>query len=274
MNLLILSPIALKIGALEIHWYGLIIATAALLGVIWAMKEAVKQDIDSDKILDMVLWIAPFALIGARFYYVIFEWPFYASHPEEIIKIWHGGIAIYGGLLAALAVVIIYSKKQKISPWQMLDIATPSVMLGQIIGRWGNFMNQEAFGAVTSHGFLTSLHLPRFIIDQMFIGGQYRQPTFLYESVWNLIGLITILIIRKLGWFKRGDIVLSYVIWYSFGRFFVEGMRTDSLYLFANIRVSQLLSIVLFVGAICIIIYRHNKYELPEYNLQKIANNK
>lgn len=266
MSLLTLNPIAIRLGGLQIHWYGLIIATGAFLGVLWAMHEAEKQGIDSDKIMDMVLWIAPFALIGARFYYVIFEFPFYLAHPEEIIKIWHGGIAIYGGLLAALAVVIIYSRKQKISAWKMLDIAAPSVMLGQIIGRWGNFMNQEAFGAVTSHSFLSGLHLPDFIINQMLITGQYRQPTFLYESMWNLVGLILILIIRKMNMFKQGDVILSYVAWYSFGRFFIEGMRTDSLYIFNTLRVSQVLSMLLFIGAIGVMIYRHKIKKIPQYN--------
>ncbi|GKQ43046.1 prolipoprotein diacylglyceryl transferase [Companilactobacillus sp. RD055328] len=267
-ELLTLNPIAFSFGGLQIHWYGLIIATGAFLGVMWAMNEAQKQNIDSEKIIDMVLWIAPFALIGARLYYVLFELPFYLSHPEEIIKIWHGGIAIYGGLLAALAVVIIFCRRNQISPWKMLDIAAPSVMLGQIIGRWGNFMNQEAFGAVTSHHFLISLHLPDFVINQMLISGQYRQPTFLYESVWNLIGLVIILIIRQRGLFKQGDIILSYVTWYAFGRFFIEGMRTDSLYIFGVFRVSQLLSVVLFFGAIGIMIYRHRTQKLPLYNLK------
>lgn len=269
MSLLTLNPIAFDLGGLQIHWYGLIIATGAFLAVLWAMHEAEKQAIDSENIIDMVLWIAPFALIGARLYYVIFELPFYLSHPEEIIKIWHGGIAIYGGLLAALAVVIIFCRKRNISTWKMLDIAAPSVMLGQIIGRWGNFMNQEAFGAATSGHFLNSLHLPDFIINQMYISGHYRQPTFLYESVWNLIGLIIILILRKKNFFKQGDVVLTYIAWYAFGRFFIEGMRTDSLYIFGIFRVSQVLSIVLFIGAIGIIIYRHKTQKLPQYNINQ-----
>ncbi|MDO1605115.1 prolipoprotein diacylglyceryl transferase [Lactobacillus sp. YT155] len=269
MNLLTINPIAFTLGGLEIHWYGIIIASGAFLAVMWAMHEATKQGINSDKVLDMVLWMAPFALIGARLYYVIFELPFYISHPGEIIKIWHGGIAIYGGLIAALIVIIIYTRKQQISTWQMLDIAAPSVMLGQIIGRWGNFMNQEAYGAVTSKSFLEGLHLPNFIIDQMHIDGYYRQPTFLYESAWNLLGLIVILILRANGKFKRGEVILTYVIWYAFGRFFIEGMRTDSLYLFGSIRVSQLLSVILFIGAVIIMSYRHKNKNVPDYTINK-----
>lgn len=265
MNLLTINPIAMNFGGLEIHWYGLILATAALLGVMLAMHEASNRGIDPDKILDMVLWTAPFALIGARTYYVIFELPFYLKHPEEIIKVWHGGIAIYGGLLAALVVVWMYCKKNKLNIWTILDIAAPSVMLGQIIGRWGNFMNQEAFGRIVTHSFLNNIHLPQFIIDQMYIQGAYRQPTFLYESVWNLLGLIIILLLRSKNIFKQGDIVLSYVIWYSFGRFFIEGMRTDSLYMFNLLRVSQVLSVVLFIGAISIMWYRHKNKNLPLY---------
>lgn len=267
MDLLALNPISFNIGSLEIHWYGIIIALGALVGVIMAMREATRRGIDSDNILDLVLIGVPVALICARLYYVIFELPFYLANPSEIIKIWHGGIAIYGGLIGGFIVLLILCKRRKISIWLMLDIAAPSVMLGQIVGRWGNFMNQEAFGAKTSLDFLQSLHLPHFVIDQMFIKGAYRQPTFLYESMWNVVGLILILILRhRKQLYKVGEVFLSYLIWYPIGRFFVEGMRTDSLYIMPGVRVSQILSVILLVIAIIALIYRRKKMELPWYS--------
>lgn len=266
LNLLALNPIAFNLGGLQIHWYGLIIAFGALIGVLMALSESKKRGIDPENILDLVLYGVPIGLIGARIYYVIFELPFYLANPGEIIKIWHGGIAIYGGLIAAFIVLIVLCKKRKISIWTMLDIAAPSVLLGQIVGRWGNFMNQEAFGGKTTLSFLQSLHLPDFIVQQMYINGAYRQPTFLYESSWNVIGLIIILALRhRKQFFKRGEVFLAYLVWYPLGRFFVEGMRTDSLYILPGIRVSQALSLILLAFAITLIIYRRKKYQEPWY---------
>jgi phosphatidylglycerol:prolipoprotein diacylglycerol transferase len=255
-----LNPIALQLGGLEIHWYGVIIACGVLLAVWLAMKESVRRGISDDHILNLVLWALPFALIGARTYYVAFEWPYYSQHPSEIIAIWHGGIAIYGALIASVIVFLVYCRVKWLPAWLVLDIAAPTVMIAQAIGRWGNFMNQEAFGAKTTLTYLRGLHLPEFIIQQMNISGAYRQPTFLYESMWNVVGFILIMSIRHhKGWFKQGEIFLSYVMWYAFGRFFVEGMRTDSLYLIPGLRISQALSIVLFVVALGLWIYRRHQ---------------
>ncbi|KRL61703.1 prolipoprotein diacylglyceryl transferase [Latilactobacillus fuchuensis DSM 14340 = JCM 11249] len=267
LNLLVgaLNPIALQLGPLEIHWYGVIIATAVVLAVALALQEAKRRRVSEDDILNLILWALPFSLIGARLYYVIFEWPYYQANPGEIIKIWHGGIAIYGGLIAASIVFIIYCRNHALSAWLILDIAAPTVMLAQAIGRWGNFMNQEAYGGVTSLHFLQQLHLPNWLIQQMLIDGSYRQPTFLYESVWNLIGFAILMSIRhRTGWFKQGEILLSYIMWYAFGRFFVEGMRTDSLYL-GPLRVSQIVSIVLLIGAIAVWIWRRRQKQVPDY---------
>jgi phosphatidylglycerol:prolipoprotein diacylglycerol transferase len=261
-----LNPIALQLGPLEVHWYGVIIASGVVLAVYLAIREAKRRHVAEDHILNLVLYSLPFALIGARTYYVAFEWDYYSQHPDQIIAIWNGGIAIYGALIAAAIVFIIYCHVKDLSIWLVLDIAAPTVMLAQAIGRWGNFMNQEAYGQITSLGFLHELHLPEWIIQQMLIGGHYRMPTFLFESTWNVIGFILIMSIRHHhGWFKQGEIFLSYAMWYSFGRFFVEGMRTDSLYLMPGLRVSQLLSIILFVGAIIIWIYRRHRPDTPDY---------
>lgn len=260
------NPIFLTWGPFTIRWYGLLITVGALLGISLALHEARLRQVDPDQIVDLVLWGVPFALIGARSYYVLFQWPFYAQHPSEIWKIWHGGLAIYGGLIAALLVTIIFTHHRHLPVWLILDIASPSVLIGQIVGRWGNFMNQEAFGAITSRAFLENLHLPNWIIQQMLINGHYRQPTFLYESLWNLLGLIILLSLRhRPHLFKQGEVFLTYVIWYAFGRFFIEGMRTDSLYLAAGLRVSQILSGILFVAAILMIIYRRRQRAWPDY---------
>lgn len=265
MSLLVLNPIFLKLGSVTIRWYGILIAAGAAIGVWMALKEAPKRQIMADDIIDLVLWGVPFALVGARIYYVIFQWPFYAQYPGEIIKIWHGGIAIYGGLLAALVVTIVFTYKRHLPLWLILDIAAPSLLIGQIVGRWGNFMNQEAYGGITSAHFLQSLQLPNFVIQQMYINGHFRQPTFLYESAWNLLGLILLLFLRHHPHlFKQGEIFLSYILWYSCGRFFVEGLRTDSLY-WGPWRVSQILSVILFVTAAIIFIYRRKRDQVPDY---------
>lgn len=272
-----LNPIALRLGALEIHWYGVIIASGVILAVYLAVQEAKRRNVSEDHILNLVLYSLPFALIGARLYYVAFEWSYYAQHPGEIIAIWHGGIAIYGALLAAAIVFIVYCRVKDLSIWLVLDIAAPTVMLAQAIGRWGNFMNQEAFGQITNLSFLHELHLPEWLVQQMLIGGHYRMPTFLFESAWNVCGFILIMSIRHhKNWFKQGEVFLTYVLWYSFGRFFVEGMRTDSLYITAGLRVSQLLSIILFVSAVIIFVYRRRQKQTPWYlegNLNAAINN-
>lgn len=262
-----IDPIAFSLGGLSVHWYGVIIASAVLLAIFLGTNESEKRGIKGDDIIDMMLWALPISIIGARIYYVIFEWRYYIQHPAEIIAIWNGGIAIYGGLIAGGLTVYWFTKKRGLPFWLVLDIAAPSVIIAQAIGRWGNFVNQEAHGEATTKAFLEGLHIPDFIVNNMNIEGVYYQPTFLYESLWNVLGFILLLILRRRkNLLKRGEVALSYVLWYSFGRFFIEGLRTDSLMLAQTIRVSQLLSILLFVGAILLWIYRRKKYpENPYY---------
>ena len=254
---LTISPVAFKLGNLSVKWYGVIMAVAIILAVSMAIVEGRKRQIESDDFMDLLLWAVPIGYVGARIYYVIFEWNYYSQHLDQIIAIWNGGIAIYGGLLAGLAVLLVFCYKRMLPPFLMLDVITPGVMAAQILGRWGNFINQEAHGGPTTLAFLQSLHLPNFIISQMKIGGIYYQPTFLYESFFNLIGLLIILFLRhKKHLFKQGEIFMLYLAWYSVVRFFVEGMRTDSLYLMGSIRVSQMLSVILLIVVICLFIYR------------------
>jgi phosphatidylglycerol:prolipoprotein diacylglycerol transferase len=262
-----LNPIAFNLGGIQVHWYGIIIASAVVLATILAVQEAKRRRIDPDSIYDLILWALPVAIITARMYYVIFEWGYYQNHVDEIVRVWDGGIAIYGALIGAGIVVYLFCRANWIPVWLMLDIIAPVLIMAQGIGRWGNFMNQEAFGRITSLAFLQSLHLPHFIIQQMLIDGAYRQPTFLYESLWDILGFIVLMSLRhKKHLFKQGEVFLSYVIWYAFGRFFVEGMRTDSLMLL-GIRVSQWLSVILFIGAIGILVFRRKSMQerLPDY---------
>lgn len=263
---LAINPIAFSIGNIHVRWYGIIMACAILLATVMSIREGQRRQIMSDDFIDLMLWAVPIGFIGARLYYVIFEWGYYSQHPSEIIAIWNGGIAVYGGLLAGLAVLLVFCYKRMLPPFLMLDVITPGVMAAQVLGRWGNFINQEAHGGKVSLQFLQNMHLPNFIIEQMYINGNYYQPTFLYESVLNLIGLILILSLRhKKHLFKQGEVFMSYLMWYSVVRFFVEGLRTDSLYIAGTIRVSQALSVILFIIVLVMFIYRRVKVDPKWY---------
>lgn len=252
-----IDPIAFQLGPISVHWYGVIIGLGIALGMYMVIRESKRQGLHPDTFIDLLVWAIPIAIISARIYYVAFEWNnYYADHPEDIIKIWNGGIAIHGALIGSVLTTIIFAKVKGLSFWKLADIAAPSLIVGQAIGRWGNFINQEAHGREVSRQFLENLHLPRFIIDQMYIDGSYYHPTFLYESLWNVVVLILLLIIRrKVKSLRRGELFLTYVIGYSIGRFFVEGMRTDSLML-GDFRFAQVISVALIVGAIVMMIYR------------------
>lgn len=268
MNVLlsVIDPVAISIGPIKIYWYGIIIALAMLIGISLATKEAQKLGLEEDTMVDMALWAIPIGFIGARLYYVLFKWDYYIQNPSEIIAIWNGGIAIYGGLIAGGLAVYWFARRKKMTLTLLLDILAPSVLLAQSIGRWGNFINQEAHGGAVSRQFLETLYLPEFIIEQMNINGTYYHPTFLYESLWSLLGFILLIILRnQKGLLRRGEVALSYVIWYSFGRYFIEGMRTDSLWIGDIMRASQVLSLVLFISAIVLWIYRRRAYPTKPY---------
>ncbi|CAM3686877.1 prolipoprotein diacylglyceryl transferase [Aeromicrobium ponti] len=250
-----IDRIAFEIGPLTVYWYGIIIGLGVILGYYFATKEAKRLGLNKDIFADLLLWALPIALISARIYYVIFKWEYYSKNPGEIVAIWEGGIAIHGALIGATITAIIFAKKRGVSFWKLADIAAPSIILGQAIGRWGNFMNQEAYGGPVTRAVLENLQLPDFIIDQMFINGQYYQPTFLYESIWNLAGFIILILLRRIQ-LRQGELFLSYIIWYSIGRFFVEGMRTDSLMLTETLRMAQFISVVLVICSLLVIYYR------------------
>lgn len=250
-----LSRIALELGPITVYWYGLIIGFGALLGYLLANREAEKRGLDKDLLADLLLFALPIAILSARAYYVIFEWDRYADNPLKAFAIWEGGLAIHGALIGSVVTALIFTKKRGVSFWKVADIAAPSILLGQAIGRWGNFMNQEAHGGPVDPDFLQSLQIPQFIIDQMFIKGQHYHPTFLYESLWSLVGVAILLYLRRVN-LRRGELFLSYIIWYSVGRYFIEGMRTDSLYLVGDLRTAQVISIILIIGSVAMLIYR------------------
>lgn len=266
-NIQPLDPIAFS---LTVHWYGVIIGVGLALALVLAMREAEKRGLHKDVFPDLMLWAIPIAIISARLYYVIFEWDYYIQNPGDIIKIWNGGIAIHGALIGAVITTYVFAKKKGVSFWKLADIAAPSIILGQAIGRWGNFMNQEAYGDEVTRAFLENLYLPEFIINQMYINGAYYHPTFLYESIWNIVGFALLILLRRVN-LRRGELFLSYVIWYSIGRFFIEGLRTDSLMLTETIRMAQTISVVLIIGAVAIIIYRRMKGLSKERYLDSAA---
>ncbi|GAA5467598.1 phosphatidylglycerol--prolipoprotein diacylglyceryl transferase [Staphylococcus aureus] len=259
-----IDPVAFNLGPLSVRWYGIIIAVGILLGYFVAQRALVKAGLHKDTLVDIIFYSALFGFIAARIYFVIFQWPYYAENPGEIIKIWHGGIAIHGGLIGGFIAGVIVCKVKNLNPFQIGDIVAPSIILAQGIGRWGNFMNHEAHGGPVSRAFLEQLHLPNFIIENMYINGQYYHPTFLYESIWDVAGFIILVNIRK--HLKLGETFFLYLTWYSIGRFFIEGLRTDSLMLTSNIRVAQLVSILLILISISLIVYRRIKYNPSLYS--------
>ncbi|MGD9677640.1 MAG: prolipoprotein diacylglyceryl transferase [Vulcanibacillus sp.] len=277
----IIDPIAFQIGSYPVYWYGVILGTATLVAAIFTYFECRRINYDFNLFLDLLIYAIPMAIIGARGYYVIFNWDYYSANPGEIIKTWHGGLAIHGVLLGSIITAIIFAKIKKVSFMQLADIAGPSILLGQIIGRWGNFINQEAHGGPVSLDYLQSINLPQFIINQMYIDGTYYHPTFLYESSWNIVGIIFLIWLRLRNPI-RGVIFASYLTWYSIGRFFIEGLRTDSLAFdgpnwlasfmellwlpmkiffepgamaYGNVRTAQLMSVLLVIGLFIYIYY-------------------
>jgi phosphatidylglycerol:prolipoprotein diacylglycerol transferase len=258
-----LNPIAFSLGPIQVHWYGIIIGSGLALALYLAIREGNKRGLPKETFADLMIWAIPIAIISARIYYVLFEWKSYAHNLSEIPKIWHGGIAIHGALIGSILTVIFFARAKGISFWKITDIAAPSLILGQAIGRWGNFMNQEAHGGPVSRTFLENLHLPQFIVNQMYINGTYYHPTFLYESIWDITGFIILILLRRVN-LRRGEMFLTYLIWYSAGRFFIEGLRTDSLMLTNHLRMAQVISIVLILAAAAILIFRRKTGQAKE----------
>ena len=241
-------PSTIQLGPLTIHFYGLIIAVGMLLAVLYASKRSKEFGLKEDDLLDGVLWVAPFAIICARLYYCIFEWDQYASNPISILYIWNGGLAIYGGVLGAVIGLSVFCKVRKIKATAMMDVVSLGLLIGQLVGRWGNFMNREAFGAPTDSFLRMGLY------NTATGAVEYYHPTFLYESLWNFVGFLLLHFLSK----KRkydGQVALGYVAWYGLGRAFIEGLRMDSLY-WGPFRVSQVLAGVSCVAAVAVLLWQ------------------
>ena len=251
-----MDRIALDLGFIQIYWYSLFIFFFFFVATFVILKECKRQNINEDFIVNLIFYTVIFGLIGARLYYVCFNLDYYLKYPLEILEIWNGGLAIHGGIIAGLLCIFIYCKKYNAKLLKLLDIVVVGLIIGQAIGRWGNFFNQEAYGAITTLENLQKLGIPDFIIDGMYIGGAYRQPAFLYESIWCLAGFIALLIVRHYRYLKTGQLTGVYLIWYSVGRFFIEGMRTDSLML-GSLKMAQVISIVgIIIGVMMLILCR------------------
>lgn len=240
-----MDRVAFNIFGIDVMWYGILIGIGMILAVVIDTKEAKRQGLGDDTILDLSIFIIPFGVIGARLYYVIFEWDYYRGDILKVIDIRGGGLAIHGGLLAGILISYIYSRRKSIPFFKLADVVVLGVPLAQSIGRWGNFINGEAHGGPTS--------LPWGIM----VDGVRVHPTFLYESVWNLVIFFILVYMRKKKKFD-GEILTVYIAGYSLGRFFIEGMRTDSL-MFGPIRMAQLISIVGIVSGILLNIYLRKK---------------
>jgi phosphatidylglycerol---prolipoprotein diacylglyceryl transferase len=243
-------------GILTLRWYGLLIASAVLIGVNLSMYLAKKRQMDGELIGDLSIWLVLAAIPSARLYYVLFKWDYYSQHPQEIIAIWQGGIAIYGAIMGGILAALVFAKIKQVKFWDLADVVAPSLVLGQAIGRWGNFFNSEAFGAPIEPNadlpwklYIPSNHRPPEYLDK-----EYFHPTFLYESLWNLgiFGLLILLFNRSLTArqpLKRGSLFMIYLITYGLGRFWIEGLRTDSLML-GSLRISQVVSLLGIGGGV------------------------
>lgn len=234
------------IGPLNIHYYGIIIAIGLMLAVVYAWTRRKEFGIKEDDLTDGILWVVPFAIICARVYYCVFRWEEeYAANPISALYIWNGGIAIYGGVIGAAIGVVIHSIWRKIKLPALLDLVALGFLIGQAIGRWGNFFNREAFGEQTD--VFIKMGLLNSVTGQV----EYHHPTFLYESLWNAAGFVALHFLSKKRQYD-GQIALGYVAWYGLGRTLIEGLRTDSLYL-GPFRVSQLLAAVSCIAAVVVL---------------------
>ena len=253
-------PAYITVFGRNIYLYGILIALGFVLAITVCARIAPKFGISADSFYDLAIWMIPMTILGARLYFVVFRWDYYAAHPAEIFAVWEGGLAIYGGIIAGFLTCWVFCRVKKISFPAMLDVLSFGILIGQILGRWGNFFNREAFGAETDIFCRMGLISP----DGSVI---YVHPTFLYESLWNLAGLIFLTLFVKMG--KRrydGHCILIYFFWYGLGRAWIEGLRTDSLYIGGTgIRVSQALSLVLVFASGALLLYMRSQPFSPDH---------
>ena len=253
----------INLGFISIRLYSICILLGVLVGYKLIINESRKYGFKEDEITDLVFYVLIFGIIGARIYYCLFNYDYYFSNFFDVLKIWEGGLAIHGGIIGGLLTIIVYCKKKKYNLLLILDFFVVSLIIAQSIGRWGNFFNGEAHGGVTSLAYLKSLYLPKFIIDGMYINGNYYVPTFLYESLWCLLGFFVMLILRRKRFMNIGYLTSFYLLWYGFERFFVESFRTDSL-MFYSLKIAQVVSIfMIIIGSI---IFEYSYFKKNKYN--------
>ena len=257
-----MNPVLVTLFGFEIRWYSVLMLTGMLIAIIMVIKEAKRFNIPKDFSFNLAFWTIIFGLIGARLYYCIFNFSLYKDNLLDILKIWEGGLAIHGGIIAGAITLFIYCKRYNVPSTKMTDITVVPLLLAQAIGRWGNFFNSEAHGSATTYYHLKELHIPEKIIEGMKIGNVYYHPTFLYESIFCLIGFIVLMFLRRYKYIKRGQLTCIYMVYYSVVRFFIESYRTDSLML-GGFKMAQIVSVIFFIiGVIaCMIISRKGRFE-------------
>ena len=260
-----MNPILIKIGSFEIRWYSILILTAFIVAYFIIRKRCKKENIDVTLVSDLCCYLIIVAILGARIYYCLFNLDYYIMDPLSILKIWEGGLAIHGGVIAGIIFCYFYTKKKNLDLIKILDIIAPALVLGQAIGRWGNFFNSEAYGPVTTLNTLKGLHIPKFIIDGMYIDGAYHHPTFFYESLGCLIIFLILMIFRNK--MKKGQISGTYFVLYGIIRFLIESLRQDSLML-GNLKVAQIISVIAIIAGLYLFI---KPYLRSNYDKQKMG---
>lgn len=255
-----MNRVAFNIFGFNVYYYSLCILLGVIVAYILITREGKKQGLPKEFISDLIFYTLIIGILGARVYYCVFNLDYYLANPSEILKIYNGGLAIHGGVIAGLVFVYFYTKKKNVSFIKILDIVSPAVIIAQSFGRWGNFFNQEAHGGITTYQNLKNMHIPEFIINGMHIEGKYYYPTFFFESIWCLIGFIILMIARKNKNLRKGFQIGFYFIWYGIGRFFIEALRTDSL-MFFGLKIAQIVSLIgIIIGIIIIVTNRNKKY--------------
>ena len=255
-----MNRVAFNIFGFNVYYYSLCILLGVIVAYILITREGKKQGLTKEFTSDLIFYTLIIGILGARVYYCVFNLDYYLANPSEILKIYNGGLAIHGGVIAGLIFVYFYTKKKNVSFIKILDIVAPAVIIAQSFGRWGNFFNQEAHGGITTYQNLKNMHIPEFIINGMHIEGKYYYPTFFFESIWCLIGFIILMIARKNKNLRKGFQIGFYFIWYGIGRFFIEAFRTDSL-MFFNLKIAQIVSLIgIIIGIIIIVTNRNKKY--------------
>lgn len=253
-----MNRVAFNIFGFNVYYYSLCILLGVIVAYILITREGKKQGLPKEFISDLIFYTLIIGILGARVYYCVFNLDYYLANPSEILKIYNGGLAIHGGVIAGLIFVYFYTKKKNVSFIKILDIVAPAVIIAQSFGRWGNFFNQEAHGGITTYQNLKNMHIPEFIINGMHIEGKYYYPTFFFESIWCLIGFIILMIARKNKNLRKGFQIGFYFIWYGIGRFFIEAFRTDSL-MFFGLKIAQIVSLIGIIIGITIIVTNRNK---------------